>query len=550
MIARMPKSADATKAPSLPNAPAAPAISAYYLPATILVLAVMAVQMLAEPVPVFPVDDAYITLHNAEVLHWGHDPNYAGTPALAGATSPFHLALVAALLFIFQPLWALNVAAWLGVLAFALGIARLARAQSAPPGAAFLLVVAGLLCARVPHQLMNGLETGWAMAGVTWALAFACEEGAHCAMALAVLCGTLPFLRPELAALSLLLLPLPAWRQWQSGRKQPKPDRTADTAEPPVVLRLTTTEPDPTPLAEECHAGRSALLLFARCAMAALLAALPWVLWQLASTGSIVPATIAAKRYYFAEAMMPKEVKWAWVVGSLIALWRACGPLAAAAIVLPFSRVGRAGLIFIGVLLAAYYSQFPGALTHAQGRYLYILVPFLVFGAASAFHLLHRWPVAHRWMGVFALAAAFQALLLAPFTWREHQGEQFKTRTELAAVARWCNANLPPGSRLLIHDAGYISYATTFPMEDLVGLKTPSNIAFHRDLTYPTAGRQRAAAINAAALRAHPDYVIVLDLWDGIFKITDSLRKYGWGLEEVRTEGIYRVYKTTPPVAP
>ena len=48
--------------------------------------------------PVFPVNDAYITLHNAQVLHWGHDPNYPGTPALAGATSAVHLALVVLLI--------------------------------------------------------------------------------------------------------------------------------------------------------------------------------------------------------------------------------------------------------------------------------------------------------------------------------------------------------------------------------------------------------------------------------------------------------------------
>ena len=53
----------------------------------------------------------------------------------------------------------------------------------------------------------------------------------------------------------------------------------------------------------------------------------PWMLWQLASTGSVIPATIAAKRYYFAESNMPAQVKWIWVVGSLVALVRACGPL-------------------------------------------------------------------------------------------------------------------------------------------------------------------------------------------------------------------------------
>ena len=292
------------------------------------------------------------------------------------------------------------------------------------------------------------------------------------------------------------------------------------------------------------------MTLLGRCVLVALIAAAPWMLWQLASTGSIVPATIAAKRYYFAESNVSAQIKWIWVAGSFVALLRACGPLMAAAIALPFSAIGRIAIVFTAVLLAAYYCQFPGALTHAQSRYLYILLPFLLFGAASTFRLLQPWPAPRRWMTLFALVAACQTVLLAPFTWREHAGEQNQTRVELAGVAAWCNAHLPKGSRLLIHDAGYISCATHFQMEDLVGLKTPSNIAFHRDLTYPSNGRRRAAAINAAALASHADYLIVLDVWNGIFQITDGLRENGWRLDQVRKEGIYRVYRMTRPSGP
>src|SRR3984885_8220908 len=42
----------------------------------------------------FPNDDAYIALHNAQVLWAGHDSAYSGVPALVGATSGVHLALL------------------------------------------------------------------------------------------------------------------------------------------------------------------------------------------------------------------------------------------------------------------------------------------------------------------------------------------------------------------------------------------------------------------------------------------------------------------------
>ena len=42
----------------------------------------------------FPNDDAYIALHNAQVLWAGHDSAYGGVSALVGATSGVHLALL------------------------------------------------------------------------------------------------------------------------------------------------------------------------------------------------------------------------------------------------------------------------------------------------------------------------------------------------------------------------------------------------------------------------------------------------------------------------
>ncbi|HLJ55978.1 MAG TPA: hypothetical protein VKT77_13140, partial [Chthonomonadaceae bacterium] len=332
---------------------------------------------------------------------------------------------------------------------------------------------------------------------------------------LAGVCGTLPFLRPELTLLSALLLPLPVIRVWRQGAK------------PAVIARLAL-----------------------RCALVAAVAAAPWCLWQLLSTGSVVPATIAAKRCYFAESQVPAAIKWLRVEGSLLDLLRACGPLCVAALLLPFTPAGRSALLFTALMLAAYYLEFPGALTHAQGRYLYILTPFLLYAVASAFRLLKRRPVPKRWMALFTLVAAVQTLLLAPFTWREHEAENYATRRDLVATARWCRQNLPPGSRLLIHDAGYISYGTSFEMQDLVGLKTPANIALHRALTYPSGGANRPAAIDAAARRAHADYLVVLDIWDGIFRITDSLRQHGWKLDQVSPDGAYRVYRLSAPQQP
>src|SRR5947209_7939823 len=68
--------------------------------------------------PTFPLDDPYITLHSAQVLHTGYDPIYPGVSPLYGATSAPYLALVYTLLFFLHPLYALDTACWLGVLAY------------------------------------------------------------------------------------------------------------------------------------------------------------------------------------------------------------------------------------------------------------------------------------------------------------------------------------------------------------------------------------------------------------------------------------------------
>ena len=515
MFAPLAKTGEAfaSSSSSSSSPPAAGAIH-YYLPAAVLVFIGWLWHTFSLGSPVFPVDDAYITLHNAQVLVSGNpDPNFAGTPALAGATSPLHLAVVSALILIgLAPLWALDTAAWLGTLLFALGMMRLCRAFAMPVWPAYFLCLAGLLCARTPHQLMNGLETSWALAGIIWALALSAGEGKKCGIGMAAVCGTLPFLRPELAALSLLLLPLPAWNRWKA---------TKDATETLRLLGL--------------------------CCGSFVLAALPWLAWQFAVSGSFVPATIAAKRYYFAEAGLPFDIKRSWVQGQFFAFLGACGLLSLAGLFLFKTSQGKMGLLFTAVFLTVYYHQFPGALGHYEGRYLYVLLPLLLFGAASAFRQFAAHAVRLRWLTLFVLVAAVQSMLSAPLIWREHQNGRAFTRVELAGVADWCRKNLPPGSRLLIHDAGYISYATDFPMADIVGLKTPANIPLHRDATYASNGAARPLAIHAAALTSNAQYLVVLNDWDGIFRITDGLRTYGWQVLPRRDKGAYRVYQLTPP---
>lgn len=121
------------------------------------------------------------------------------------------------------------------------------------------------------------------------------------------------------------------------------------------------------------------------------------------------------------------------------------------------------------------------------------------------------------------------------------------TDRELAGVADWSRANLPPDSVLLIHDAGYIAWDTSFRMVDLVGLKTPSSITPHLQMTLPSGGERRAEAVALIAQRAQVTHLITLYSWDDTFRISAGLVGRGWSIKPLRMDGAYKVYRLKPP---
>lgn len=183
----------------------------FYVPAAALAAVAWAVHTWSFGHPWYGMDDAYIVAHNAQVLHWGHDPNYTGTPALAGSTSPVYLALVALLLTEIPLPWTLDVAGWLAAGAFVIGGAHLARVARVSALWSFVLVVTAAVLAEMPHQLTNGLETGLMLAVVTWAIALhidarrRADASGRAADAGCLLSGLMPFVRPDLAHFAFLL---------------------------------------------------------------------------------------------------------------------------------------------------------------------------------------------------------------------------------------------------------------------------------------------------------------------------------------------------------
>jgi hypothetical protein len=225
---------------------------------------------------------------------------------------------------------------------------------------------------------------------------------------------------------------------------------------------------------------------------------------------------------------------------------RATGPLLIALVIALVHRQGALAVLFGAAVVLAYRSNFPGALKHYDHRYLYVLVIPLALGAVRLLGHRNR---AARWAGAFVLAVAtvFQLRAL-PGTLRDHITERERTRTQLGSLAQWMNAHIPPNARVMLHDVGYVSWATSFPLIDMVGLKNTIAMRLHAKYTWPTCGNARPLAAVRLAEWEKAEYLVMLSAWDTLFEITASMRRAGFTVEPLRNDPLYEVYRVAPPV--
>ncbi|MEK6347402.1 MAG: hypothetical protein V4764_07975 [Burkholderia sp.] len=456
--------------------------------------------ILVAPHPLFfPLDDAYITIHNADVLLSGVDPNY-GVPPLTGATSQIHLLLVAFAKLLLPSPAAIFAVGLAGIALYVAALARIAFQLGGSTIAAALFVLLGTLIGAAPYQLLNGLETGLAMAAVAWASSLALEPALS--VRLPLLCGLMPFLRPELAALSGLLM-----------------------------LRQ---------LGLRARAGNLALAV--RDVVLAGLVALPFLAWTWLSLGSLVPATAKAKELFFADRHAP----WGAKTHVMLMAFVACGqaPLAIVALLAWRARLWAPLAGFAGAFLLALWLTLPAGAGHNYGRYLFVLLPALLYLTLVALKT-------SRWGGIGCVVLAGWTTLSLPVALHQYRADTQLAAHEFVSLAAWLDANLPPDAVVLIHDAGYLAYATPFRLVDVVGLKTPGSIAYHRVCTAPSNGRERGKAISAIALTSGARYAVVKqDVPPFWASVGTGLAANGWGLRELRAPSMpngYAVYALTPP---
>lgn len=451
----------------------------------------------------FPLDDAYITIANAQQILTGAVDSY-GQHLPSGATSLVHLLLLAAAGWLLDMPLALMLLSMLATLIYALGLYRAVMSIGGHRWFAVAATLAGLFAAHAWYQLNNGLETGWAMAALAWCIYLAQFPQDKVKQTwLAALLGVLPFIRPELGLLSATLAVSAALRLYR---------------EPVQLARL----------------GVMTLVV------AGILAGL-----ALLTVGALLPQTAGAKVAFFADAGRSLGQRLAI---TLIILGTA--PLAFVLLglaALPRIRQGWAFVAFVLLFLAASTLSLPSGLSHNEQRYLYPLMPLAIAGWAAI--AAHPQLMGGKARVLVSLAALLAATGVLTSGWQAYRDGLGFTADQEKLVA-WARRNLPPDARILIHDAGYVGWQTRFRLIDVVGLKSPGSIAVHRRYTLPSAGKDRGMAVAEIARRARPTHAIVLDqpFWGDI---AGYLEQAGWTLQPLRPDrdALYQLYRLTPPAA-
>ncbi len=218
-----------------------------------------------------------------------------------------------------------------------------------------------------------------------------------------------------------------------------------------------------------------------------------------------------AKLQFFQEGRQPLETKIRFASENLGLFLAPVLPLLALAMVAARRRQTLLFALFIAPLLLAYTLLFPGGMFHYFFRYQHPVLPFIAVlaGGGAAYLIALAW---RRDVVTKALVLGALLLVVVP-TWKQYERWQtisrdaaLETRGDLEAMALDLNTIIKPNELLATHDIGAVGYFAHYGILDLVGLVNPKVIPFHDD-------RRLRQYVEAA----HPDYLLVFPDWDAEF---------------------------------
>jgi hypothetical protein len=232
---------------------------------------------------------------------------------------------------------------------------------------------------------------------------------------------------------------------------------------------------------------RARLGRLARLIAGAALPVLPYLLFNLATAGTIWPSTFYAKQAEYAGLRRASivarfaRVSLSPLVGAGILLLP--GAVLAAAAAVRSRRFGALGpLLWAGVYLTTFAFLLP--VTYQHGRYQIPVVPVLVLlGWEGVAQAASEATTALRRLLTRAWAASVLAATLAFFVLgaRAYATDVAVIETEMVEAARWIASHTEPGALVAAHDIGALGFYGERPILDLAGLAEADVIPFLRD---------------------------------------------------------------------
>ena len=212
---------------------------------------------------------------------------------------------------------------------------------------------------------------------------------------------------------------------------------------------------------------------------------LPYLLFNLALSGNPMPNTFYAKQAEFAPFWrtlpFPERVKdyfWPIIASPFIAL------IPAALIWLVKKiRVQNwgvlAGLIWVFGYFAIYFARLPA---YQHGRYMIPALPVMYLWGILGLLETVTSPKTNRRLGfLWHVATAALCIAFEVMGAQQNAYDIFWIESEMVTTAQWIQQNVPPDSRLAVHDIGALGFYVPNPLVDLAGLITPDVVPFIRD---------------------------------------------------------------------
>jgi len=260
-------------------------------------------------------------------------------------------------------------------------------------------------------------------------------------------------------------------------------------------------------------------------------AAFPFATWLLVSTGHLLPQTAHAKALFFAQTDWSVAHRASVLAGAIIE----SGLLLLLVGGFTIRRGGWVRTSFVLAVLVVATTTIPGAVVWNDYRYLTPLVPALLANLASRSSMMGR---------VLTVGASAVSLSFLPSSITTLRDEHEYWRDEMQLLSATIK-HIPAHSVVLIHDAGIVAWlAPKLHLVDVVGLKSPRSIEWHRKFTHRTC--EYGDALDGIARESNATYALALKD-EPCSCIPASLQAKGWHVSRIAGPSHYRLFKLARP---